>query len=1022
MTYLDYHGSILVNTIRRGIVNTRATQEILNEIALPLDHPRFAQRVFNAVAKERKIAQLRDGDNLRRVCAEEFEDYSLRLDATRVQDSTAVRNILRTRRLANLLINDKGELMVALLPRVIAHLSTYLHSLGPDRQFDGKRQEHIIKVLTALKDNKDLPHFLKRISKPLSNPLADQIIRDTLQLSHNTTITDAHARRAALSAWMCYLRQNIGSCFATAPAIIVHNDQPELFLADIYELLGTGRLKRTVAGIEYSVPLSTTWGSGDLRKPIILSHESSEELQEIWHAPGIIIALEAAGVLSSEASLKEKVAKTKELILASFPEWNQARFFLITTPEEIIQRVLLHHLGLSQQDLELYDHQPKGIIHSGLLMQMSSVGTGLGNKSALCNSYHSLLKVASSAFKSLADNALLKAWEYSLASFAETKSDFTRWNLYSSLGLSPDKPGGIGACLYAIIKYKLDQSNQKIAEMQNEYENVFAVVKQLEVRMRHSSNDKGAQWIQAEYQSKIGEFHVFEELRNKEHSKAGLFVRLFDILIDQYDRLFPQYFQEVYDAELYQTGMGRFDDSPAGFRLLYKHGRSNTSQWTKITNPEEFVDALSRFFMITETELASLEMLQTIQPDIAEIVTSVINHVKTNEFLETAFQRMAVAHHAPMVADPINNWEKLTAKPWAYISGGTMNTLLTCYYSREQAPTEISRWVENPTELLVFLIDTLKHSPHSMMEECIRNPDKSILMHSPTHAFLLKPGMNPFVEAWNTESFTYTWVRDQLILPMERFVDEIELTHEKMQYLIGKLLEKVPQNYQFYFKKVFSHPLGRMSPKDFRYHILDRINHERGLQYEGQGVISSDDIDHVLYTHLPLFPQNQLSEKLKALWDNLPDINPDLRAKLNQTLTEALEFPCKGAWIDAQTLQDACLALLCLSLGKTALPVNLTQQVIHAAQELRFAMPLPILFADTNWINDLFGFLVNPGTGDFELWRIDALGRTGTPMSSWKQWLDGSRKDRNWGVYPRFYEYTSAQAYIPHTMHHHHRL
>ena len=78
--------------------------------------------------------------------------------------------------------------------------------------------------------------------------------------SGNVQVTDAHARRAALSAWMCTLRQSIGSCFATAPAIIVHDEQPEQLLKDLNVLLSTGRSKRTYEGTEHSVPLSMSWG------------------------------------------------------------------------------------------------------------------------------------------------------------------------------------------------------------------------------------------------------------------------------------------------------------------------------------------------------------------------------------------------------------------------------------------------------------------------------------------------------------------------------------------------------------------------------------------------------------------------------------------------------------------------------------------------------------------------------------------------------------------------------------------
>lgn len=992
-------------------VSTKSTEEFLAEIQLPIDDPRLFSRVYNGVAKERKIAQSRDGDNLRRVCAEEFEDLSLRLDATGIQESCSVRNTLRARRLANLLINDKGEVISSLLPRVINLLTLHLYSLGPDRQHDSKRQEQIIKVLSSLRDNKEAVQLLKRISRPFSHPLADQIIRDTLQLPHSTVISDAHARRAALAAWMSYLRQNIGSCFATAPAIIVHDEQPELFLIDLHELLSTGSLKRIVRGVEYSVPLSTTWGSGDLRKSLILTQKTAKDMGEIWYAPGLHIALEAIDILPKDATTQDQVVKTKQLVLDAFPEWKHSHSFLLTTIEEILRRILLNKLGLTQDDLDAYNERPKDMIHTSLLMQVSAAGSGMQGKGKLCATFYSQLEVASSAFKGIADNAMLKAWEFTLASFSETKSDFTRWNLYASLGLNPENPGGIGSALYQQIKHKLDQCNQKLADMQLDYENMFAVVKQLEMRMRHAGSDKDGQWAHAEYQSRVNEFRLMEEMRNREHVKSGLYVRLFDMLIDAYDQLFPVYFQEVFDADLHEVQVGPFDDSPAGFRLLYKHGRSNTSQWTKITNPQEFVDALARFFMTTEAEIASKQAFEDIQSDIADIVTTIVNHVRSTEFLESAFHRMAAAHHTASVANPIENWEKLPAKPWAYISGGTAKTLLTCYYSREQPPTEVARWVENPMELLVFLVDTLKHSPYSMMEDYVRNPDKSMIMHSPTHVFLLKPGISPFKEAWRNEAFTHTWVRDQLVQPMEDFNNSLELNEEMLKFLVLKFSEIIPSNFQFYFKKVFTHMFGPMNSRDLRYHLLDRIKHEKGLQYDGQGVLSSDEIDRTLYSLLPLFPAHELSERLTAIWQSLPGMTNDFMEQLNRTLEEC-QKP-QHSIISAQGLQEICLSILCLTLGKTSLHYNLQQQVALQAQKLGYCSPRPIFFADTNWAKDYFAFVISPGTGNLELWRVDILGKTGTPMSAWKHWVDGTKKEPQWGVYTRPQEYTAAHKNAP---------
>jgi len=72
---------------------------------------------------------------------------------------------------------------------------------------------------------------------------------------------------------------------------------------------------------------------------------------------------------------------------------------------------------------------------------------------------------------------------------------------------------------------------------------------------------------------------------------------------------------------------------------------------------------------------------------------------------------------------------------------------------------------------------------------------------------------------------------------------------------------------------------------------------------------------------------------------------------------------------------------------------------------LGYALQAPIVFADTNWVMDEFGFLVNPGTGNLEFWRTDHLGLEAHPMSSWEEWLNGSRKDITWGIYTKPFQY-----------------
>lgn len=973
-------------------------EEIIDQIRGSPSDPRFFRHVFSEVCQKKKGERSEEG-RLAQICGEEYDSLSKRVDRSGIQESCSVRNVLRTRRLAQVLIDDEGKLDMELLEEAIGAMEGVLYSLGPERQHDAERQEKILSVLTSLRDDTELVRTLQMIDRPYLHQYADQVIRDTLQLPVNAPITVADTRRAVLSAWMTYLRQNVGSCFATAPAIVVHDEQPKLFLNDIQELLGTGRLKRTFGGVEYSVPLSNSWGAGDLKRQFILQAEESR--LELWLSPGLIAAFEAAEVLDPEEPLKQKVKELKPLITEALKKLSGGKPLFLASPEAMIRAVLMEHMGITDQDIEKYEKRPMGMIHTGLLIQV--VKTGREKKKDITKLYEKI-KIAENAFKALSDNALLKAWEFTLASFAETKAQFAKWNLYSSLGLQSNEKDGIGFCLYEILQRKVNEANAKASEYNEEYEILFQQVKYLEARLKRASESEG-KWMRMEYQAKVNEFRTFQEMRDKAQRRAQRLANLFQDLIDYYIEKFREYFQEVYDADMHQVAVGPYDDSPAGFRLLYKHGRASSSTWTRIYSPQEFVDSLSSFFVATETELSFLPELEGLERDLSEIVTAIVSHIKTKEFIESAFHRMAVSHKSRPIKDPLEHLDKIEKKPWSYTSGGNMDTLVSAYYKREEKPTQSSRWVENPTELLVFFVDTVKEFPERTKEFFLECPDKNILMHSPTHAFLLKPGLMPFAKAWQNDAYTYTWVRDRLIIPREVFLQKILLDVHMMEHIIELLMEKVPKDYTQAFKSTFFGFYGRKGVREFRNEIVLAMDKRKNLRVGGRPLLQDAEIDSILYSALPLFPKAELEERVRDILKQIPNVP-------KKGLDEALDILTHRFGgqqvINAKTLRNICLMLICALSEETSSNMNYPLLIAQAAQKLGVAMPAPITFADTNWVTDSFAFVVSPGTEELELWRVDCTGTEGTPMADWRHWLDGTRRDINWGIYTKPSEYVSA--------------
>lgn len=971
----------------------------LANVSVSAQQLKFPNAVYQQLATrpQPKVATVRD--QVRAAIDEEYYAISEQMDTGGLQESCSARILLRTRALASLFIDDKGEWNLEALKEAEEYLRAHLYSLAPRRRYDALRQVHLLRICQQLLNSKPLRQQIRSVHRPTSHRIAEQMLRDSLQISPEIALTDVHARRAVLSAWMCYLRQNVGSCFATAPAILIQREQPQLLLRDLNELLATGRLKRTFGGIEYAVPLTTSWGSGDLRRTVLIEKEQAlTQLMEMARSPAIERACNAASIPYASIALEEAL---KRVAATLFEE----KMECLVSPEALIKALLLDMYELTSKELQEYLERPSPMMMQGSLMAFSpKVPKG---KNERLEQFSVAFERACSAYKSLTEHALLRAWEFTLASFSETKAQFSTWNLYASLGLRADEPGGIGEKLYAIVHQKWEETKQKIESYQSEYEMLYGQLKFCEGRMRNATTEQEVRFLKAEYESKRNEFYLFEQMRNRAVSLTNEYANLFSRLIDAYLELFTEFFQEVYDPDLREVAVGPYDDSPAGFRLLCKHGRSNTALWTLIYNRNQFVEALSAFFIFAETSLISKEEWELFSQDLGTITTTIVSHIRSEEFLLSALQRMAHAHGMRLPKDPLKHLEQIEKKPWAYTSGGTMDTLISCYYCREDKPTEKARWVENEVELATFLLDCVKQIPEKQAKELIQPPGRHLLIHSPTHAFLLQPSFALFAKGVSDPTYTYIWLRDQLIEPQKRMLYGITLEREDIQAFLTRLAAHLPTHLQEEFPSLFSFIPGKMRPAEMRSYIAQSLSQLKGWRWQ-KTVIPNDTIDSLLYSMLPMVEGPRIAEKLRELFMNLPGMTSARVERLIALYTQGTRGERAYTPIGADQLQALALSLLSLEKGELRTSYDAPLALARAAQEKGLALATPLLFGDSNWVTDFFGFAVNPGDGEFSLWRFDYTGSRGSPISSWKRWLDGSDQQRTWGLYvsPNEYEAT----------------
>ena len=224
-----------------------------------------------------------------------------------------------------------------------------------------------------------------------------------------------------------------------------------------------------------------------------------------------------------------------------------------------------------------------------------------------------------------------------------------------------------------------------------------------------------------------------------------------------------------------------FADSPAGFRLVYKYGRVATSQWTVISNEQEYITALIDFFRMTEGQLIADCDWDEGKKAIESITTLIIQHLQRDEFVKGAHKRVKAMHQKAQTG-------AVHLTPWSYLSGGSMEHLLKCYFCIEKPLVKEQKAVKNPLELLLFFIETLKSAPPNVVESNV-----PLFAYSPTHAFRLMPFWKEFKKAWMSKNFTYTWVRDQWIRPAESHYLKQKLSAKQQKELLAFLeIKNVP--------------------------------------------------------------------------------------------------------------------------------------------------------------------------------------------------------------------------------------
>lgn len=803
-------------------------------------------------------------------------------EAYPLQDPFRIRARYLGWKAASLLIDGKGDLNKDALAELLRALEEEGIPVG-QREGDAWIFQHLRTILSELDRSSAFGKALKRCSLPLCSKEAEQIVRDTLWPDEVGSLTHAHVRRAVLTAALTLLRQATGSCFATAPAILIQREDPVRLIRDLDVVLSAGELRRG----SYAAPLHPGSGLGDLQKTV-----------GFGLSPGLRAAFHAAGVSPPQ----------------TLPQGS--------TVKRLLEEGLLAQFGLTEEDLakEAASLAPQ----FGVLWErMGGHYGGASPKAKQVRAWEKASAGAKRAFLATADCSLLRSWEYTLASFSDVKVEFARWNLYVSLGLHPEaSPPGIGEALRRTVQERLDQANGRMMQARRDYERAVQAARTSERLLHQSSNDAERSRLKAEL---VGEAHGINSLagRIEEEKKLARFLSQFyaEFLKVAVEEL-QLSFQEVFDPALGDAQEELFEDSCAGFRLLYKSGRSAAASWERIVDESGFVHAVYRFFEAIENRWAIEPSMQSC---FTSIVTELLQYIRSDPFIDAALERAK------------KNKAAKNALPWAYESGGTMQTLLQSYYEMPGRLEEFTRKIGSPLELHAFLRDA-----------AFKATKERHLMLSPTHAFLFCPDqMGP---------------PDALEKGL-RFVKGLVVTPLQIEFLIDKFAEMLQPEARplFYFAI-----RQQKSPESL---------FELRLQLLSTKQAHLDRIDGFLYEALPLFAPEEASDALGRLGVPVPELQGEF------FLSRDLMRMAKQNLVREKGLFSS---------------IDWDLQLTLAARDAGIAYPAPILFGDTNWSDWSFGIVRNIATGEAELWRLSRTGLSGLPMTEWKPLF---KENSRWSIF-----------------------
>lgn len=938
--------------------------------------------VFNSLIHKQKPQEL---DNI--FCAEDDELFRA-YQITALQSPLAAKNITLARNIARYILADNGELDIAKVVRAIEHLTSCLYPLGPHRQDETQSREHILHMLQAIKQESEIKERIKKLFVP-SYTTIQNLIRHTLALDSGSALTPTHVRQAVLTALFSYLRQDVGSCFVTAFAIRIHQEYPTLFIKDMDHLLSSGKITRIVNSREISVPINLSGCIGELFKPVRILDLYPDPIMKLSLSPGLTHAFLAAGLVQT---LDDPQIRIQQLLSHEYL-MNKLQYIDETiTANEIIESTLLHHYQISSHALQSLLYQEG--LYSKQQVVFSEEHTQHLSQNQRVYNYLTAYNAAKIAFIRDTQNPLLKSWEYTLATLADANNSFTLNHIRIALGWDAKDLQSIAHVIQQSVEQEVHDARKLIEKCEQTYNEARAQLDYIENRMKHPINAEDNKILLMDHIRFRQELNQALHDWNTAQEKAKKLLSLPNFVLSFYTKVLPQYFRSSYDAFI-QEFSHMYDDIPAGFRILFTHGRSHPHTWSPIYSLKEFISFLSEFFSSTEGDLLSKHGIVGLEKEATTLINKIISHLQKTTFQESAILRILHAYQQPIPSSILNNLNKISHTPWVYVSGGTVDTLIQDYFENTEKVVRINKHPENAHELAAFFSDALKDLP-SAIKNYLEDGSHNLLASSPTHVFSITAGSPLFRDAWNNDWYSYTWLRDVWMKQQQDFLKATLLYEQEIYTFIHRFCVKYNLNNvakDFHnFCSDYSLTLPELYDKASRF--LKDVFPEFPVL-----TLYQRRLAHTLVQDIPYISEQQIPEVLENICGYLGIASRITYEKFSNLIEQ---FVPKLSLLSSKNIRHLLIGLFMESYHRIYFEEDLFLRLTTAMRHYQLAYPAPLLFGDTNWAYSYFGFILHPGTQEIDLWKFNYAGLQGYPLENTQELFSVSQP---WTLYANPIDY-----------------